>query len=153
MKFLPSAALLFALAFATGAAAAPAAKPFELHLVVACGNGAKPVAYLHQGVQDDLCLSPDVILRRADIVTAQLIQTGYGSEAARLTIADDAIERLTAATTAHTGKRFAVIYDGHVVSAPVVMEPITGNQLEIDVGSTGDSVEDFVADLAGGPAP
>jgi preprotein translocase subunit SecD len=138
---------------AAAATAAPAAKPFEIHLVVDCAPGAKPVAYRHQGTQADLCLSPDVILNRADVMAAELIHTVYGTDAARISISGDAVGRLTAATTANTGKRFAVLYDGHVVSAPLVVEPITGNQLEIDVGSTGDSVEDLIADLGTRPAP
>ncbi|MBL6938619.1 MAG: hypothetical protein ISS15_10215 [Alphaproteobacteria bacterium] len=140
-----------ALAFASSAAAAPAARPLEIHLVIACAPGAAHVPYAHQGVAEELCLAPDVIISRADITGAQLFSTGYGDEAARLTISEDAVGRLTAATTANVGKRFAVVYDGHVVSVPVVVEPITGNQLEISVGSTGDSVEDFVADLNGAP--
>jgi len=120
--------------------------------VVDCAPGATPVPYRHQGVQDDLCLSPDIIVSRADIIVAELIHTGYGTEAARISISNDAVGRLTAATTANTGKRFAILYDGRIVSAPMVVEPITGNQLEIDVGSTGDSVEDFIADLGTRPA-
>lgn len=153
MKILSTAVLPFALAFAVPAGAAPAAKPLEFRLVVDCSPGAKRVAYRHQSMQEDLCLSPDIVLSRADIVTAELIHTVYGSETARLTISGDAIARLTDATTANVGKRFAVVYDGHIVFAPVVRDPITGNQLEIDVGSTGDSVEDFVADLRGEPSP
>ena len=152
MKMVVLAAPLLVLAFAAGAA--PAVKPFELRLVVDCGAaGATPVAYLHQNTREALCLSPDLILSRADVVGAELVQTGYGDEAARISISGDAVSRLSAATAANTGKRFAVVYDGHIVSAPVLMEPIAGNQLEINVGSTGDSVENFVADLATGSKP
>ena len=146
--FVLSAAVLV---LATAAAAAP--KPLDLRLVVDCAPGAPTVPYAHQGVNEGLCLAPDIIVGRADIKDAQVITTGYGDEAARLTISDEAVGRLTAATSANVGKRIAVVYDGHVIFAPVVRDPITGNQLEITVGSTGDSVEDFVADLNGPPTP
>jgi len=152
MKIVSPTVLLFALALTAGAVAAPV-KPFEMRLVIDCAAGAKPIAYRHQASQEDLCLAPGVILSRADIKAAELVHTGYGTEAARIFITGEAVDRLAAATTANTGKRFAFVYDGRIVTAPVVMEPITGNQLEIDEGSSGDSIEDMVTDLGSGRIP
>lgn len=154
-KLLASAALAATLSLCAAHAADAPAATLEMRLVVDCTPSAKMLSHDNQGTPENLCLSPDLILDRSDITGAEAVHTAYGTDAIRLTVDPKAVERLTAATAKAAGMRgrIGVVYNGKLVAAPMVMEPITGNQLEIDVGSTGDSVEDLIADLGTRPAP
>ncbi|HXC54833.1 MAG TPA: hypothetical protein VNU97_06035 [Rhizomicrobium sp.] len=142
-------ALSLALSLAPAAAAEAPPATLEMRLVVDCTPGAVPLPHDNQGVSESLCLSPDLILDRSDVVAARTVHTAYGSDAVRITIDDDAVARLSAATAKAAGARgrIAIVYDGKLVSAPMVMDPITGNQVEIDLGLSGDRLDAVAADL------
>jgi preprotein translocase subunit SecD len=145
--------LACALAMAASAAVAAEAPPrtLEMRLVIDCTPGSTPLPFDNQGIADRLCLSGDLILDRADIVNAREVHTPYGTDAIRITIDPKAVSRLTAATTDHIGRRIAVVYNGKIVSAPIVQEPITGRELEISMGSGIDDLSEIAAALRSGP--
>jgi preprotein translocase subunit SecD len=134
----------------TGALAAETAlATLEFRLVVDCKAGSVPLAYDNQGMAAKLCLSPDLILDRSDVVNAREVHTVYGTDAIRITIGEKAIARLSAATSAHVGGRLGIVYNGKLVSAPIVQEPITGNEVEISMGSANDDLSAIAAGLRG----
>lgn len=59
-------------------------------------------------------------------------QNGIKSYVVSLTFTDEGTKAFADATTENVGKRIAIIYDGMVYSNPVVREPITGGQCQID---------------------
>jgi protein-export membrane protein SecD len=61
--------------------------------------------------------------------------------------------RFGTATTQNVGKRFAIILDDEVISAPSINEPITGGSGQITGGFTTESAGDLVALLRGGALP
>lgn len=63
---------------------------------------------------------------------AQMDQNGMKSYLVQLTFTDEGAKAFAEATTANVGKRIGIIYDGEVVSSPVVREAITGGQCTID---------------------
>lgn len=63
---------------------------------------------------------------------AQMDQNGMKSYLVQLTFTDEGAKAFADATTANVGKRIGIIYDGAVVSNPVVREAITGGQCTID---------------------
>ena len=138
MKIATLNSLVLALVLVLGASHAAAAEDapatLEMRLVVECAPGAVPLPFDHQGLREKLCLAKELILDRSDIVDAQEIQSAYGEDVVRISINAKAVSRLTDATTTHVGERFAFVFDGKVVFAPVVREPITGNELEISMG-------------------
>ncbi len=68
-------------------------------------------------------------------------------------------ELFAATTTTHTGKRFAIMMDDNVNSAPVINEPITGGRAQITLGSMRSFMEvqqeaqDLVISLRHGALP
>ncbi len=76
-----------------------------------------------------------VILTGDQVATAkvgQMEQNGLRSYVVSLTFTPEGTTRFADATTNNVGKRIAIIYDGRVVSSPMVREAITGGQCQID---------------------
>jgi SecD/SecF fusion protein len=78
----------------------------------------------------------DVVIEGADVQTAGVAKhEGKAGEQdsyeVGLTLNNEGIKKFADATTANVGKQIAIIYDGEIVSAPVVNEPITGGQCSI----------------------
>ncbi|NBH72840.1 protein translocase subunit SecD [Clostridiaceae bacterium] len=75
------------------------------------------------------------ILTGDQVATAkvgQIDQNGLRSYVVSLTFTSEGTTRFAEATTNNVGKRISIIYDGMVISSPVVREPITGGQCQID---------------------
>ena len=58
--------------------------------------------------------------------------TGEKQYLVQLTFNDEGTKAFAEATTAHVNEQIYIVYDNEVVSAPVVSEPITGGQCQID---------------------
>lgn len=59
-------------------------------------------------------------------------QNGMREYVVALTFTDEGREKFAEATTRLVGQQIAIIYDGEMVSAPTVQEPITGGECTID---------------------
>ena len=76
-----------------------------------------------------------VILTGDQVASARAAQTeqnGIRSYVVSLTFTPEGTEKFAEATTNNVGKRIMIIYDGMVISSPVVREAITGGQCQID---------------------
>ncbi len=76
-----------------------------------------------------------VILTGDQVATAkvgQMEQNGIRSYVVSLTFTPEGTTSFAEATTNNVGKRISIIYDGAVISSPVVREAITGGQCQID---------------------
>jgi len=62
-------------------------------------------------------------------------------------------QRFGQVTSANVGKRFAIIIDHHIVSAPVILNPITGGAGEITGSFTQAEVSQLAMLLRAGPLP
>ena len=56
-------------------------------------------------------------------------------------------------TTENVGRRFAIVLDGHILSTPVIQEPIPGGRGQISGGFTLDSANDLSTMLRSGALP
>jgi len=74
-------------------------------------------------------------------------QNGLKSYVVSLTFTEAGTKAFADATTANVGKRIAIIYDGQVYSNPVVREPITGGQCQIDGMGTYEEAEQLAATI------
>ncbi len=74
-------------------------------------------------------------------------QNGLKSYVVSLTFTEAGTKAFADATTANVGKRIAIIYDGQVYSNPVVREPITGGQCQIDGMATYEEAEQLAATI------
>ncbi|WP_157433258.1 SecDF P1 head subdomain-containing protein [Actinomadura rifamycini] len=117
-----------------------------------------PSGYLPEGTAD-ACLqleSGGFQVARVDAIEAarpehsmtwgvELTLTGDDAEAfARLT------ERAAAARAGTPGQRIAVVVGGEIISAPVVMQPITGGEVLISGDFTRTQVDDLIERITGG---
>ncbi len=76
-----------------------------------------------------------VILTGNQVASAKagiIDKNGMKAYIVSLTFTEEGTKTFADATTANVGKQIAIIYDGKVYSAPVVREPITGGQCQID---------------------
>lgn len=62
-------------------------------------------------------------------------------------------QRFAQVTSANVGKRFAIIIDHHIVSAPIILDPITGGSGEITGSFTQREVSELAMLLRAGPLP
>ena len=56
-------------------------------------------------------------------------------------------------TSKNVGKRFAIVLDGEVISAPVIREPITGGSGQISGNFTFETASDLAVLLRAGALP
>lgn len=79
--------------------------------------------------------SGNVILNGTDIKTAepQIVQDNMNNSEniVALTLTDEGAQKFAEATEANLGKQIPIVYDGEVISAPVVQTTITGGQASI----------------------
>jgi SecD/SecF fusion protein len=123
----PAALLLTVSLLAPSAALAGAS--FEMRVVIPCAPGDTP----HPAPNGEaFCLSPDVIVDRSNVVDAQKAD-GRPGPVLRFLLDPAGRKRFEDATTALSAARgrLAILYDGKIVSAPIVLDPISGGQGEI----------------------
>ncbi len=85
-----------------------------------------------------------VILMGDEVASAKagiVQENGINSYIVSLTFTDEGSQAFAEATTENVGKRIAIIYDGMLYSNPVVREPITGGQCQIDGMDTYEEAE------------
>ncbi len=102
--------------------------------------------------------TPEVVRRRVLVDGANLVRASVGydqnnSPAVDFRFDGAGARRFGAATTQNVGKRFAIILDEEVISAPSINEPITTGSGQITGGFTAESASDLVALLRGGALP
>lgn len=78
---------------------------------------------------------------------AQIDQNGLKEYLVQLTFTDEGAKAFAEATTANVGKRIGIIYDGEIVSNPVVREAITGGQCTIDGMTSYDEANNLAATI------
>ncbi len=65
----------------------------------------------------------------------------------QLTMTSEGAEKFATATSENVGKSILIVYDGEVISAPVVNEAITGGQCEISGNFTFDSADQLASTI------
>lgn len=81
----------------------------------------------------------------ADIVDARVIETdGDNAPAVSLKLSPDGAQRFASLTREWQGRRLAIVVDGLVMSAPVVMGVIEGGRVSITTGRSSNAREEAV---------
>ena len=101
---------------------------------------------------------PEVVRRRVLVDGTNLVRASVGydqnnSPAVDFRFDGTGARRFGTATTQNVGKRFAIILDEEVISAPSINEPITSGSGQITGGFTAETASDLVALLRGGALP
>jgi len=94
----------------------------EFHLVVDCKAGAQAMPV--RGSEKAFCLSPDVILGTGDIIAAKRTDRGGFHDVVEIKSSPPAATRMQEATRANVGGRIGVLYNGELVSAIRILDPI-----------------------------
>ncbi len=71
-------------------------------------------------------------VKSAEAVTQQNPTTGASESVVVLTLTSEGAKKFEQATTEHVGEEIAIVYDGEIISAPVVEEPILGGEAIIN---------------------
>jgi protein-export membrane protein SecD len=121
----------------------------------AAAGRVPPGSVLLQGANG---AAPEVVRRRVLVDGSSLVRTNVGYDENNQAAVDFRFDgtgarRFGTATTQNVGKRFAIILDDEVISAPSINEPITGGSGQITGGFTAETAGDLVALLRGGALP
>ncbi len=98
----------------------------------------------------------DVILDGTDIQGAE---AGWYQEynitknVVSLTLNESGRTKFAEATTAHVGEAIAIVYDGEVISAPTVQEPLTEGKAQISGGFTAEEANNLATTIRVGALP
>ncbi len=103
---------------------------------------------------------PQVLVRRRALVGGDMLADAQatfaqdtGEAVVNFRFDNKGARRFADATTKNVGKRFAIILDGKVISAPVIREPITGGSGQISGNFTIESANDLAVLLRAGALP
>lgn len=103
---------------------------------------------------------PQVLVRRRALVSGEMLadaQAAFAQDTGEAVVNfrfnSKGARRFAEATTKNVGKRFAIILDGKVISAPVIREPIAGGSGQISGSFTIESANDLAVLLRAGALP
>lgn len=97
----------------------------------------------------------DLWLRPGAFITADMLaQTRIGVDldglpVIRFRFTEEGRRRFAAMTAANVGQKIAIVFDGLIVSTPVIMAPITGDQGEVAGNFTAESAQALADAMAG----
>jgi preprotein translocase subunit SecD len=104
--------------------------------------------------------SPSIVVKRRAVVTGEMLTTANaafhpqtGQPIVEFRFNGQGARRFGDATTQNVGKRFAIVLDKKVISAPVINTAITGGSGYIEGNFTSESANDLAVLLRGGALP
>jgi TPR repeat protein len=117
------------------------------------GAGAHPPSpgdeRVHQVDGGDLWLRPGAVITGDMLKDAWLATNIMDRQAVAFRLTEEGRRRFSAFTTANVGRRFAIVWDGTVLSAPVILQPITGVGGEITGALSAEQAADIVQTITG----
>ncbi len=117
-------------------------------------TGAYEYAFLRSW--EEIKESGDIILDGSDIQGAEAgMYTEYGMNqyVVSLTLNDSGRGKFADATSKHVGESIAIIYDGEIVSAPVVQQALTDGKAQISGSFTWEEAENLATTIRVGALP
>ncbi len=136
----------------------------EIYFILGTGNiemvgqneetGAYEYAFLKSW--DEIKAAGDIILDGSDIQDADAgwySEYGVNKYVVDLVLNETGKSKFAAATSAHVGEEIAIVYDGEVVSAPVVQQPLTDGKAQISGNFTAEGVENLATTIRVGALP
>ena len=87
------------------------------------------------------------------ILDAQAGMADWGGPTITLKLDAAGADAFAKATTEHVGHAIAIVFDGQVLSAPVIREPITGGMLQISGSLTIEAAQTLAGILRAGQLP
>ena len=94
-----------------------------------------------------------VLLTGANLTHVHMAFDDQGKPVVAFTLDAAGTRRFAQVTTENVGKRFAMVMDGQVISAPNILDPITGGSGQITGDFTPKGAQDLALLIATGPLP
>lgn len=122
------------------------------------GQDAETGAYVYQFLKswEEIKEAGDIILDGSDIQNAEAgwySEYGMNNYIVNLTLNESGKGKFATATSAHVGEAIAIVYDGEIVSAPVVQQPLTDGKAQISGNFTAEEVESLATTIRVGALP
>ena len=136
----------------------------EIYFILGTGNvelvgqdeetGALQYAFLKSW--DEIKAAGDVILDGSDVQDANAMwyeEYGIQKNVVDLVLKPSGTEKFATATTAHVGEAIAIVYDGEIVSAPVVQQPLLDGKAQISGSFTTEEAMNLATTIRIGSLP
>ncbi len=122
------------------------------------GQDEETGEYLYEFTKswDEIKAAGDIILDGSDIQDADAgwyTEYGVNKYVVSLVLNDSGREKFAKATSAHINEAIAIVYDGEVVSAPVVQQALTEGKAEISGNFTAEEAESLATTIRVGALP
>lgn len=122
------------------------------------GQNAETGAYEYEFLRswEEIKAAGDIILDGSDIQGADAgVYTEYGMNqyVVSLTLNDSGRVKFADATSKHVGESIAIVYDGEIVSAPVVQQALTDGKAQISGSFTWEEAENLATTIRVGALP
>ena len=136
----------------------------EIYFILGTGNVEAVVddeitgAYHYEFLKswDEIKASDDIILDGTDIQSAEAMwyeEYGIQKNVVNLTLNASGTTKFAHATTAHVGEAIAIVYDGEIVSAPVVQQALTDGKAQISGSFTSEEAMNLATTIRIGSLP
>lgn len=105
---------------------------------------------------EEIRAAGDIILDGTDIAGAEagwMNEYGTTQHMVSLTLNDSGREKFAVATSAHVNEAIAIVYDGEVISAPVVQQALTDGKATISGNFTAESANNLATTIRVGALP
>lgn len=105
---------------------------------------------------DEIKSANDIILDGSDIQSAEAgsyNDFGQNQYTVSMTFNDSGRVKFAKATTDHVGEIIAIIYDGEIICAPMILEPLTEGMAQISGGFTAEEAENIATSIRIGALP
>jgi preprotein translocase subunit SecD len=117
------------------------------------GSEALPLKDGHSPPGSTIVVQKRVLVSGETLTDAQATFDQYGAPAVNFKFNAEGARRFGDATKNNVGKRFAIVLDNAVISAPVIREPILGGQGIITGSFTTESANELALELRAGALP
>ena len=102
---------------------------------------------------DGIIIKRRIAVSGENLSDSKVIYDQNGRPAVSTTFDSIGAREFAKLTTENVGRRFAIVLDGHILSAPVIQEPITGGYGQITGGFTTEQANDTSTMLRSGALP
>jgi hypothetical protein len=103
---------------------------FEFKLVVGCAPGLVHYPPLFSD-KKIICVGPEAIITDANIIFAKPAHDNYSDSLVTITFDKEAQARISEVSGSHVGGQLAVLSQGKLITAAVIMEPILGDTIQL----------------------
>jgi preprotein translocase subunit SecD len=117
------------------------------------GDEALPLKDGHSPPGSTIVVQKRVLVSGDTLTDAQATFDQYGAPAVNFKFDSVGARRFGDVTKANVGRRFAIVLDNAVISAPVIREPILGGQGIITGNFTAESANELALELRAGALP